>query len=73
MGISTINNSQENGVKKVKIQPSKDGDVLDKLGEELRMSIWPMSDHDKFTSTLDEWPDLMDMKSGQFQETLLHR
>ena len=73
MGISTVSATPMNGNKKLKVQPSKDGALLDKMGEELRMAIWPMYDHDKFTSTLEQWPELMDLKSGLMQETLLHR
>ena len=73
MGISTGSSMPINGSKKLKVQPSKDGDLLDKLGEELRFAIWPMYDHNKFTSTLEQWPELMDLKSGLMQETLLHR
>ena len=59
--------------KKLKVQPSKDGDLLDKLGEELRFAIWPLYDHEKFTKTLEDWPELLDLKSGRMQETLIHR
>lgn len=59
--------------KKLKVQPSRDADLLDKLGEELRLAIWPFYDQEKFTQTLAEWPELLELKSGRMQETLLHR
>ena len=72
MGISSKSTPVMAG-KKLKVQPSKDADLLDKLGEELRLAIWPFYDHDKFTQTLEEWPELLELKDGGKQETLLHR
>ena len=59
--------------KKLKVQPSRDADLLDKLGEELRLAIWPFYDQEKFTQTLAEWPELLELKSGRMQETVCHR
>jgi hypothetical protein len=61
-------------VKKLKKQKSESKESkLGDLGEELRLSIWPNYDHDKFITALDEWPELMELKNGTMQETLLHR
>ena len=77
--MSVVAPSKENGLlaktgKKLKAaDESKKEEMLDNLGEELRLAIWPNYDHEKFISILNEWPDLINIKSGPMQETLLHR
>ena len=67
-----------NMVKSVTVSPSdkvepNENNFPDGMLEELQHAIWPNDDHDKFCKTLDEWPDLMELKNGPLLDTLLHR
>ncbi len=43
------------------------------LGELLRKAIYPIYNHERFSSTLKQYPDILEDKLGPIQETLLHR
>ena len=45
----------------------------DQLSEDLRQAIWPLYDDELFIQRLNQNPDIMNLKSGSSQETLLHR
>ena len=67
-----VNPKSSSPTKVRKVSPQKD-DVMETKDEELRQTIWPIYNHYKFTTLLEENLEIITYKAGPMQETLLHR